>query len=423
MRARTIAIAILAVLVQSLGSVTPARAAEPVVRTFFPIGTEQFFDVPAGVASVHVVLVGGRGGAADGGAGGLAARVEGDLVVTSGTRLYVEVGGDGQATAETPNDGGFNGGGAGGHCTALEAYRAGGGGASDIRTVPRADAGTLASRVVVAGGGGGAGSFGEGGQAGAAGVGESAGGGGTTTSGGAGGGGDFPGAAGVLGLGGAGASAPNSCGSGGGGGVFGGGGGGASQVPFFGGPGGGGSSDVGGLTASTVDVSTHFPWITIAYVPPPDSGTVDAVVTMASSAVCLELSTSSVDFGTRLFGEVGAPASPLIGVTNCSGIGEVILARGADATGPGGAAWTLATSGACQVGTLGTDAYRLRLESQAVPDVFVNLGAENATLQALAPGATADHEAQMDTPCPGSSGAGAVMTLQVVFTAIEEVAP
>ncbi|TAJ99309.1 MAG: hypothetical protein EPO36_12355 [Chloroflexota bacterium] len=158
-------------------------------------------------------------------------------------------------------------------------------------------------------------------------------------------------------------------------------------------------------------------------VPSRDSGTVEATVTMAASAVCLELSTAAIDFGTRLFGEVGAPASPLIGVTNCSGIGEVILARGTDATGPGGAAWSLATSGACQVGTLGTDAFRLRLESQAVPDVFVDLGTQNATLQALAAGATADHEARMDTPCPGSTGAGAVMSLQIVFTAIEEAAP
>jgi hypothetical protein len=146
-------------------------------------------------------------------------------------------------------------------------------------------------------------------------------------------------------------------------------------------------------------------------------------VTMASAAVCLELSTTSIDFGTRRFGEVGAPSSPLIGMTNCGGIGEVILVRGTDATGPNASAWSLVDVGACQTGVLGTDQFRLRLESQAIPDVFVDLTTENDTLGALGAGSTVQHEAQIDTPCPGSTGAGEVMSMQIVFTAIEQAAP
>ena len=65
----------------------------------------------------------------------------GQLPVTAGEVLYVEVAGNG-----------FNGGGLGGE---FEAGR--GGEASDVRTVPMASAGTLGSRLLVAGGGGGGG--------------------------------------------------------------------------------------------------------------------------------------------------------------------------------------------------------------------------------------------------------------------------
>ena len=61
MRSRTIAIAIFAVLVQALGPVSPARAAEPVTVTFSYTGDEQTWIVPAGVTTIHAVLVGARG--------------------------------------------------------------------------------------------------------------------------------------------------------------------------------------------------------------------------------------------------------------------------------------------------------------------------------------------------------------------------
>jgi hypothetical protein len=144
---------------------------------------------------------------------------------------------------------------------------------------------------------------------------------------------------------------------------------------------------------------------------------------MATSAVCLELSTTSVDFGTRRFGQTGAAAAPFIDVKNCSGIDENILVRGTDATGPGSSAWSLVSFGACETGVLGTDKFRMRLAYVASPDVYTAVTTENTQLDSLAPDDTVQHEAQIDTPCPGSSGAGETMSMQILFTAIEEAAP
>jgi hypothetical protein len=428
MRRRTIAITALALAIQALGPVSPAQAANPIIASFAYTGSQQSWLVPSGVTTIHAVLVGGRGGLGSSGAlgsGGFGARVEADLSVSPGQMLFVMVGGNGGAGdfGGTPGAGGFNGGGSGGN-GAGNWGGGGGGGASDLRATDSGVPDSLLSRLIVAAGGGGAGTT-SGGNAGAPGADPLGGGGaGTSGAGGTGGSGSGSGSAGSIGQGGTGglAFAINDRGGGGGGaGHYGGGGGGAASSSYGG---GGGSSFTGAATNATTAIDdTGVPSVTITYVPDTTGGTVDATVTMASSAVCLELSTTAIDFGTRQFGEVGVPASPLIGVTNCSGIGEVILGRGTDATGPGGAAWSLATFGACQTGVLGTDAFRLRLESQAVPDVFVDLGTVNATLQALGAGATAAHEAQIDTPCPGSTGAGEVMSMQIVFTAIEEAAP
>jgi hypothetical protein len=104
---------------------------------YSPTGAEQTFVVPAGVSSVGVVGVGGEGGAgaANGGAGGFGATVTGDVAVTPGEVLYVEVGADGQSAPneDTGGLGGFNGGGSGSTYGGSTAS-GGGGGASDVRT-------------------------------------------------------------------------------------------------------------------------------------------------------------------------------------------------------------------------------------------------------------------------------------------------
>jgi hypothetical protein len=99
--------------------------------------------VPTGVTSLTFDVRGAKGSGSSSDScspGGLGGKVTGTYSVTSGTTLYIYVGGrSGTSTA------GWNGGGSG------YGTGGGGGGASDIRTI----AGDLNSRVIVAGGGGG----------------------------------------------------------------------------------------------------------------------------------------------------------------------------------------------------------------------------------------------------------------------------
>jgi hypothetical protein len=248
----------------------PGHAATPRSVTYTTVGESQF-TVPAGVHAVDVSLTGARGGSdLNWAPGGRGATVTGTLPVTPGQKLSVEVGGPGGAYAggssSSSSPGGSNGGGAG---------SAGGGGASDIRTLPVADAGSPASRLAVAGGGGGAGYHVAGrpggGDAGAPGIdssgGQAGGHPGTQTAGGAGGTGGANGTPGALGQGGE-AVFVNFRGGGGGGGYYGGGGG-AGMTPCNpcdrNGGGGGGSSLVPAGGTSGLAALTDPAQVTIAY--------------------------------------------------------------------------------------------------------------------------------------------------------------
>ena len=118
-------------------------------------GGSQNYVVPAGVTVICFTVEGaqGNGNASNLMLGGLGGRTTGQLLVTPGQVLQINVGGGGLGNS-TP--GGFNGGAAGGitqgNCCPV-ADGGGGGGASDIRVNPYA----LANRVTVAGGGGGTG--------------------------------------------------------------------------------------------------------------------------------------------------------------------------------------------------------------------------------------------------------------------------
>jgi hypothetical protein len=256
-------------------------------QLFGPTGAEQMFTVPAGVRSVHVVAVGGVGGGSNSATfGGVGARATADIPVTPEQPLYVEVGGQGgYGQAVGGGVGGFNGGGPGGHSRA-----GGGGGASDVRTISRTDAGSRASRLVVAAGGGGDGGLngadggdaglpGANGGAGCTSVPQGGGGGsaGAPGTGGAGaqvGGAGQPGSLGIAGPGGPDLSGLGAAGGGGGGGVFGGGGGGASNSDAdctSAGGGGGGSGFAAAATNTSVTTSFEVPTIRISWTDPPDT--------------------------------------------------------------------------------------------------------------------------------------------------------
>ncbi len=265
--------------------------ARATTRTFSFTHTEQVFTVPAGATSIHVIAIGGHGGTGDFASnnGGAAAMASGDLGVTPGQTLYVEVAGvGGNAGFGSASSGGWNGGGpgftgggvgGGPGSAATDGGGGGGGGSSDIRTHSyAAGLGTsLNSRLITAAGGGGGGGLSTGGAGGAAGNsgsngsgGGAGGGAGQTTSGGVVGG---NGSMGTLGTGGAGGNATfmssdEGAGGGGGGGTYGGGGGGAGSANFSpGGGGGGGSSSFSAGVANPVLLldNSGTPSITLTY--------------------------------------------------------------------------------------------------------------------------------------------------------------
>jgi hypothetical protein len=152
-----------------------------------------------------------------------------------------------------------------------------------------------------------------------------------------------------------------------------------------------------------------------------DSGTVDAEVTVAQAAACLELSTGAVGFGTLALGAENAPGTPGITVSNCGDADATIFASGTNATGSA-AAWNLVDSAATCADTLGTDNYHLGLATPAGASI-ASLSTENKEVGTLAGAATADHVARISTACPGSSGAGQVMSMQINYLATNVVTP
>jgi hypothetical protein len=267
------------------------------------------FTVPAGVSSLHVVAVGGKGGSigeptcpafigAGAGRGGPGATVSADIQVTGGSTFYAVVGANG---GQPPGDADGGTGGTGGGGGAF-GNGCGGGGASDLRSSPI----DPSSRLIVAAGGGGAGGdvfsptgLIAGGDGGAGGGGDGhrgasiggttgdafvgrGGAGGTDGSGGLGGAtsADFAGAtdggAGGLGFGGDGGDGAflpdfpttGGAGGGGGGGLYGGGGG--SGGIGGGGGGGGGSNLVPTGGSASID-TTGIPQVQISYTPVPTS--------------------------------------------------------------------------------------------------------------------------------------------------------
>jgi glycine rich protein len=302
MLARTAVLAALAPIAAACTLAPTAFAIAPTTTSFGYTGAEQSYTVPAGVTSVRVSATGAPGGAGAPGptrpgvVGGLGARVTGDLAVTPGEILYVEVGGPGtDGSASGGGLGGWNGGGLGGRSFGGDgSFGGGGGGASDVRfcSINATDClvvqSSEASRLLVAGGGGGGGANqvnddpgGTGGDAGVDGapgqtVYGGGGGGATQSAGGAGGAGGMcavatnygmSGLDGGLGAGGIGgygiAGQDDTWGGGGGGGYYGGGGGGDGCQDGGGGGGGGSSYGPSATTFGTAARGADTPSVTI----------------------------------------------------------------------------------------------------------------------------------------------------------------
>jgi hypothetical protein len=308
------ALRFLAMLVTAVALSTPAVAQ---AAAFAYTGAEQSYTVPAGVSSLSITAVGAAGGGplSGGLAAGRGAVVSGVVNVAPGQVLYVEVGGSGGSPA-----GGFNGGGDSGTRDGLSVY--GGGGGSDVRTLPMS-AGAISSnsRLIVAAGGGGSGyPAAPGGDAGAAGgsapnsfVGGGA---ATQTAGGAGGCDSFQmgcGMDGTLGVGGTGGSSGDGAqareGAGGGGGLYGGGGGGGGGGAQGGGVGGGGGgsslvpADLGRLSLARL---TTAPTVEITPVPSPACQNVTSR-TPYGKAVDVQLTCTEFASRPLTYAIIGAP--------------------------------------------------------------------------------------------------------------------
>ncbi|MQA36311.1 glycine-rich protein, partial [Modestobacter roseus] len=283
-------------------------------------GAPQTLVIPQGVETVDVVAVGGVGGnGATSTTLAQPARVDGALDVDPGQTLFVMVGGNG-GDAATATDGasapggapGWNGGGWGGGAIAGPGATtdsgAGGGGASDIRTVAEDQPGTLDSRLLVAAGSGGGAHVREGGWGDLNGwtydgYGANAAAMGTTTAGGATGTlWSWFGSNGEYGVGGTGRGMPAGAGGGGGGGgggVYGGGGGAIESS----GAGGGSLAPAGGTTGWSTD---HSGSIVISYLLPaqPETSTEDPVPTtptgpVADGPVAAKVSAATIVQGSQ----------------------------------------------------------------------------------------------------------------------------
>jgi hypothetical protein len=143
------------------------------------------------------------------------------------------------------------------------------------------------------------------------------------------------------------------------------------------------------------------------------SGAVDATVTVARAAACLELSTSAVSFGTLALGAENQPGTPQIVVTNCGDGDETLLASGTDATGAT-TTWALVDSTETCADTLGTNNYHLGLSNVAGAPI-ASLSTSGKELGVLGAAESATHVPRISTACPGSSGGGTTLGMQVNY--------
>lgn len=287
---------------------------------------EDFFTVPAGVTSLHVVADGARGGSGGTGdaSGGTGAQVTADISVTPDDTEYVEVGvGGGNGYGDGGNGGGLSGvyscpgDGTTTNCASLVGGGGGGAGGTGAYGTDEADTrrggiGGFGDAFCNVGGPGSNGAIdGGGGYYGAGGTCGGGGGGGGSTAGEA-----DAGSAGGAGSGGNGGTDSNywgcsGCGGGGGGGGGGGyhGGGGGGGGGYGSGGGGGGGASFASSSASNVSMSSDAgtPSVNISWNLPPSvvipsdgatvSGTqslLDAVASSSATQVVFELTGGSL---------------------------------------------------------------------------------------------------------------------------------
>ena len=133
---------------------------------FSYLGESQEYEIPED-GYYRIDLWGAQGGGKIGDKiGGYGGYTAGDIFLSKGTKLYIYIGGIGQAGSVSGAGGGYNGGGNAQIWKSSDPTRFGGGGATDIRLVSGNwnDFNSLKSRIMVAAGGGGASPYTAGGK-------------------------------------------------------------------------------------------------------------------------------------------------------------------------------------------------------------------------------------------------------------------
>ena len=159
-----------------------------------------------------------------------------------------------------------------------------------------------------------------------------------------------------------------------------------------------------------------------------DNGTIVGTVTANAPAPCIQLSATSLDFGSVSFAANGSDSraeSSGVAVTNCSTAVSTVAIAGTDASGPGGA-WTLTDEWLNCDGRLN----RYGLFTVELPERFSGdyLVSTQRTLHHRRPPANdgvatfdpTESETfafQVSMPCVGSVGSGATYSFSIGLTA------
>ena len=146
-----------------------------------------------------------------------------------------------------------------------------------------------------------------------------------------------------------------------------------------------------------------------------DSGTITGTVIPA--APCLTVDTSAVDFGALPFSDHDHTSvsrlSP-IGVTNCYGGDESLLASGTDAhSSTSSATWALKAAAACD-----TNQFSLTLDLDGVVNQILLHATTATSLGRIGGGPGHTLSPVLVMPCTGSSGAGEHMNFSYIVTAV-----
>jgi hypothetical protein len=158
----------------------------------------------------------------------------------------------------------------------------------------------------------------------------------------------------------------------------------------------------------------------VGYGATPTGGLELRVTVPREAAPCVLLDATSLDFGTLPFSTEAAlsEGSAGVSVSSCSTGSQALYTSGTDATGTGGALWSLSSVGGNPCG-IGVNAYGVALGtdgSGGMPaSIQLSTLASSWIVQAAESTVAADVGYQM--PCVGSDGAGETMTSQVTFLA------